>query len=275
MADSEGTQNSGTAASGESSSNSSSAQQGTQQSQLANTGSQVDGNGAEGNRNSDRSDDGNGGDGDAGGRGRASRADRRFSDLTSKIKDLERESQGKDQLINSLQSAKIDPSKLNMPDLAPGTELTNEQWKNDVAKAAEALVDLKVGALAETLNRRMTQKDGAGNALREIEAAKSKWKVLDHADDEHYNPDLDQAIGDSFYRIFKVDPSYSFSDHLRSFEPALKAAENASDGSTTDSRDSQGRFAHRPSSSSRRSAFDPRKSSMEELENYIHGQNGR
>lgn len=275
MADTnEGTQNGGAGAADESSSNSSSStNQGTQSNQPANAGTSVDGTGAEGNRNSDGSDGQNGGDGDDGGRGRASRADRRFSDLTTKIKDLERDGQGKDDMIRQLQAAKVDPSKLKMPELAPGTELTNEQWQKDVVSAAEQLVDVKVGALAEAMTNSLSRRDGAGTAVREIEAAKSKWKVLDPTNDEHYNPEMDEAIGNSYFEVFKANPSYSFAAHLKAFEPALKAAETASDGTTSDNRNSRGQFANRSNAASRRNQKAPEDMNLDELETYIHSQN--
>jgi hypothetical protein len=173
-----------------------------------------------------------------------------------------------------LQEAKVDPAKLKMPDLAPGTELSSEQWNKNVADVAAQLVDVKVGALASVLEKQLTRREGAGTALREVEAAKSKYKALDSSDDEYYDRSLNESIDNGFYEIFKNNPNYSYAEHVKLFEPVLKAAEQTAANNGTDQGVSnRGTAANRSSASSRRTQKAPGDMDLDELETHIHSMN--
>lgn len=239
-------------------------------------GSGVDAASAEGNRNSGLSDGGDGGDGDNGGRGRPGRAERRIGELTARIKELEADAAKRDDLTQKLQATRVSPSQVQLPDYSQMQEVTPQQIQTDILKAAEQLVDIKMGALASTLDEKVTRKDAAASALREIAEAKKQYRVLDETDEEHYNQELDEAIGNGYFEIFKANPKYSYSEYIKSFKPVLDAANTiASDGTARGVGTNRGTSATRPTASSRRSAKSPDDMGLDELEAYIHAQNGR
>lgn len=271
----ESTQNGGTAATdGATSAASTPDQQGLTSSQPVN-GAQVEGVSTEGvNRKSSQSDAGVGGDGDDGDRGREGRAERTIKSLKARIKELETQQGGEDNLTQKLLSTKVDPSKVQLPDYSQMDVVTPQQLQNDIIKAAEQIVDAKMGVLASSLETKITRKESAGSALQEIDAAKKKWKVLDDSDEENYNEELDKSIGNGYYEIFKQNPSYSFADYIKGFEPVLRAAEaNASNGAGNGN-GNRGTAANRPSTGSRRGQKRIEDMSLDEMENYIHSQAG-
>lgn len=148
--------------------------------------------------------------------------------------------------------------------------------QRDIVKAAEQIVDIKMGAMATNLQDQVNRREGFGNALREIREAKTRYKVLDENDEEHYNKELDESIGNGFYEILKNNPAYSFSDYLKSFKPVLEIADqSASNGASETNRNARGQFANRNGGTSRRSQKAPEDMSLDELETYIHSQNAR
>lgn len=230
---------------------------------------------AEVNRNSDRSDDGDGGDGDNGGRSRPSRSERRISELVARIKELEANNAKSDDLSQKLQATRVSPSQVQLPDYSQMSEVTPDQIRQDVVKAAEQIVDAKMSVLATTLENKVTRRDAASNALREIAEAKKRYKILDETDEENYNQELDEAIGNGYYEIFKANPSYSFTDYLKSFKPVLDAASTtANSGAAQGNGSYRGTSATRPTTSSRRTAKAPEDMSLDELEAHIHSLNG-
>ena len=236
----------------------------------------ADGSSAEDNRNPDQSDAGNGGDGDNGGRSREGRAERTIKSLKARIKELEATAAKGDDLTQKLQSTRVSPTQVQLPDYSQMTEVTPQQIQSDILKAAEQIVDIKMGALASTLDQRVSRKSAADRALQEIAEAKKQYKVLDENDEENYNQELDEAIGNGYYEIFKANPSYSFTDYLKSFKPVLDAANTAaSNGAVQGSGTNRGTSATRPTTASRRTAKAPEDMSLDELEAHIHAMNGR
>ena len=239
-------------------------------------GGGVDAASAEGKRNSDQSDAGNGGEGDNGGRSREGRAERTIKSLKARIKELEASTAQSDDLSQVLQSTRVMPNQVQLPDYSQMTEVTPAQIQADLLKTAEQIVDIKMGALASTLEKKVTRKDAAAAALREIAEAKKQYRVLDETDEDNYNPELDEAIGNGYYEIFKANPSYSFTDYLKSFKPVLEAANTtASDGTAQGVGTNRGTSATRPTAATRRSAKSLEDMPLDELEAYIHAQNGR
>lgn len=231
---------------------------------------------AEDNRNSDQSDAGYGGDGDDGGRSRPGRAERTIKSLKARIKELEASAAKGDDLTQKLQSTRVNASQVQLPDYSQMMEVTPQQIQSDILKAAEQIVDIKMGALATTLDQRVSRKSSADRALQEIAEAKKRYKVLDENDEDTYNQELDEAIGNGYYEIFKANPSYSFTDYLKSFKPVLEAANTAaSNGAAQGSGANRGTSATRPTTTSRRTAKPVEDMSLDELENHIHSINGR
>jgi hypothetical protein len=152
--------------------------------------------------------------------------------------------------------------------------VTPQQIQTDILKAAEQIVDIKMGALAKGLDSKVTRRSAAGKALQEIEKAKEKYAVLNENDEEHYNKELDEAIGNGYFEIFKANPDYSFTEYLKSFQPVLEVANTTPQGATSGV-GNRGVSANRSTASSRRSQKAPEEMSLEELETYIHSQNGR
>lgn len=267
---SETTQNGGTAATAAGTSPAASSQQDPTQTQPANAGV-VEPGSAGGNSGSS---DGSNGAGGEGGRERPGRAEREIKSLKAQIKEYEALLGKQDDLSATLQQTKVSPSQVQLPDYSQMESVTPQQVQSDVLKAAEQLVDIKMGALAKGLEQKVTRKDAAGKALQDIERAKDRYKVLNENDEEHYNKELDERIGNSFLRMFKLDPTYSFDEHLAMFKPELEANTTASQG-TTAGVGNRGTSANRSTASSRRSQKDISEMSLDELESHIHSLNGR
>jgi len=248
-------------------------QQDPNQSQPANA-SVVDGGSAEGNRNSGSSDGGNGGNGDDGGRSRPGRAEREIKDLKARIKELERSQSGDADLAKQVMDTRVSPSQVQLPDYSQMETVTPAQIQQDIVKAAEQIVDVKMGALAKSLEQGSNRNRAVDRALAEIDKAKATYKALNHNDEEHYNQELDEKIGDSYLRMFKVDPSYTFEEHLDTFKPLLEAASTTAAQGTTQG-GNRGTSANRSNASSRRSQKEVSDMTLDELEAHIHNLNGR
>jgi hypothetical protein len=238
----------------------------------------VEGSSAEGNRNSGSSDGSNGGDGGDGGRERPGRAEREIKSLKAQVKELEAQLGQGDDLSQRLMQTSVSPSSVQMPDYSQLDSVDSSRIQKDVwetaQKLVEPMVNAKVALIADSLDKKVSRKDALGKALQDIDRAKQRYAVLNESDEEHYNKDLDERIGNSFVRILKADPSYTFDEHLETFKPLLEANTTASQGTTT-SAGNRGTSANRSTASSRRSQKAPEDMSLDELEAYIHAQNGR
>lgn len=209
--------------------------------------------------------DGSDGASDDGERNRPGRAERKIKDLTTKVKELQAELAQNDSLTSRLQGTPIDTSKVNLPDYTQMTEITPDQLKKDIITAATQIVDLKMATTASALDEKITRKDSAANALREIADAKKKYKVLNESND-NYDQELDERIGNGYFAIFKNDPNYSFSEYLKSFEPILEVADKTS--SDTSNRGVRGTSANR-GQTARRGQKSFEEMSTTEMEQYF------
>lgn len=228
--------------------------------------------------NSGSSDGANGATGD-GDRGRPSRAERRIDELTAKIRELESESAKRDSLIKQLTETPLDLSKVKLPDYSQMDQVTDEQIRKDVATAADQIATMRTSQAIEAFENRLTRKESAGKALSEIDAMKAKYDVLNPAKEGAYNENLERFLGDSFYKVFQQDPSYSFREHVENYFDAVGVPETktSSDESTaaSDARSSKGSTAIRGGTGSVRATKDINDMTSDELEAYIKSKNGR
>lgn len=270
----EGTQNTATAGGDAgSSTTSTSTQQGSTSSGAAN-GTQVDGAGADGTGNSGGSDGSNGSGAGDGGRERPGRAERTITQLKRELSESSKREAEKDSLIEKLNGKPINPADVPLPDYSKMTEVTPEQIKNDVISAADKIATLRTAQAFNEFGEKLTRRDAAKQALDEIAQAKRDNKVLNEKS-EDYNEDVENELGDSYKRFYDRDPTYSFLEHTELMLPGLLAKHQASNGTTSDNRNSRGQFANRSTAASKRSQKTPEDMSMDELETYIHSQNGR
>lgn len=228
--------------------------------------------------NSGNSDGSNGSTGD-GERGRPSRAERRIDELTAKIRESEAELAKRDSLIKQLTDSPLDYSKVKLPDYSQMDQVTDEQIRKDVATAADQIATMRTSQAIEAFEDRLTRRESAGKALSEIDAMKAKYAVLNPAKEGVYNEKVERFLGDSFYKIFQKDPSYSFREHVENYFNAVGVPEtntSSEEGpASSDARSSKGTTAIRGGSGNARATKDINAMTSDELEAYIKSKNGR
>jgi hypothetical protein len=209
------------------------------------------------------SDESSGAVGD-GERARPGRAERRISELTKTIKDLE----GQLAEVN-LQSGPVDSSKIDLPDYSKMTEVTPDQLKSDIIKAAEQIVDQKMQSAGKDLTNNLTQQQAMAKSSQAIEATITKYSVL-NPDSEDYDSGLDDEITTAYADILKKDPTYSFSQFIKPFTRILESSDTTSkDTSKTESRS---RAANRASAPVKRSNEFPEGGTADEMEKWFASQ---
>jgi len=173
-------------------------------------GSQVDSGQAEGNGNSGSSDGSNGSDSGDEERRRPSRAERRISELSSEIDKL-RGVEAENQRLRELLDNPLAEGSIKLPDRSSQSEITTEQYTQDVVSVADQIVKARLTQIIGANNQALTQQQNADRAVRELKDAPKKYKVLD-SNSEQYDPVLETYLSKQFERNFKADPSSSFDD---------------------------------------------------------------
>jgi len=267
MADSEQTQNTTLAggASDSSSDVSSNASAETLQPSNANVDNGID----EGNSNSDSSDGSDGVDSSDGARQRPSRAERRISELTSKIRELEDALQHPSNLQETLSNTQVNPSSVQLPDYSMMAEVSPEQIKADIINAASQIVDLKMQTTAKVLESNLTRQQAVEKRAQEIEKAEQKYSVL-NPNNEDYDEDLVHEITESYSEIYSKDPTLSFTKFLQPLTRLLDSASNTKPkGANNQEVSSKGKSAIKPSNSPSKSQKPFEQMTASEMEQYF------
>lgn len=204
-------------------------------------------------------------DGDSGavgdGERRPGRAERRISELTKTIKELE------DKVAEvSLQGAPVDPSKVELPDYSKMAEVTPEQLKTDIIKAAEQIVDAKMAAAGKELQSNLTQQQAIAKSGEAIDAAISKYPVLNPSSEE-YDAALDNEITEAYADVLQKDPSYSFTKFIKPFVRILEPSDTTPKG--TSKTEPRGRAANRATAPVRRANEFPEGGTAEQMEEWF------
>jgi len=187
-----------------------------------------------------------------GDRQRPGRAERRISELSSKIKELESKLGEQNRIADTLNKTTVNPSDVNFPDYSGVEQITPEILKRDILNTAEQLVNLKMTAAGTELERRLTQTQAVEKSAQAIENSIKKYPKL-NPDSDEYDHSLDVEITEAYADVVARDPSYSFTKFIKPFERILETSDTTSkDASTTGS--SRGRAANRPSAPTRRTA---------------------
>lgn len=222
--------------------------------------------------NSATSDGSDGADGDDGGRQRPGRAERKISELTQALRSERESSAQKDDLIKRLTANPIKASDVDIP--VPDGEITPEQYRADVAKAADQIATVRAAQAFGDFEGRFTKRQAANSALQEIAQAEREYKKLDPNSDD-YDESTRQTLDTTFKKIWDADPSYSYREHIDTFGPGLGLTSTTAADSGTGTRGARGQSANRSDASSRRSQKRIEDMSLDELEQHIHTQNAR
>ena len=170
-------------------------------------GGQVDAGQAEDKGNSGSSDGADGSEGDDGERRRPSRAERRISELSEKLGGLEQENRKLRELLDN----PLDKEQIQLPDRSNQTEITSEQYTQDVVSVADQIVKARLGQILDENNRVLTGRQQRDRAFSELKGAPKKYKELD-PNSEQYDPMLETYLANTFEKAFKADPGYSFDE---------------------------------------------------------------
>lgn len=244
MADSEMTQNTTTAGGTSDSSSDVNSNAGAEALQRSNAN--VDSGIDQDNGNSDSSDESNGANSSDGARQRPSRAERRISELTTKIRELESALQQPSSLSDVLSNNQVSPSSVQLPDYSQMSEITPDQIKQDIINAASQIVDLKMQTTAKVLESNLTRQQASEKRAQEIEKAEAKYSVL-NPNSEDYDEDLVHEITESYGDIYTKDPTYSFTKFLQPLTRVLDSLSNTNpQGATNSASASKGKSANRP-----------------------------
>jgi len=267
MADSETTQNTTTAGGATDSSSDVSSNAGAEA--LQPTNANVDNGIVEAKGNSDSSDESNGAEGSDGVRQRPSRAERRISELTTRIKELEGALQQPSTLTQELSNNQVSPSSVQLPDYSQMSEITPDQIKQDIINAASQIVDLKMQTTAKVLESNFTRQQSADKRAVEIEKAEQKYSVL-NPNSEDYDEDLVHDITESYGDVYAKDPTYSFTKFLQPLTRVLDSMSNTT-GKPSNNQEvsSKGKAANKPTSSPAKSQKPFESMTSKEMEQYF------
>lgn len=267
MAEPEQTQKSGTSASAVSASSEDTPSKAGSESPQTAQATQVEDSTAE-----DKSTPSDGADGAASdGVRRKGRQERRISELTTKIKELENERAKQSQLSEALNKTPI--GDVNVPDFTNRENITYEDYKKDVITAASQIVDLKLQTTANVLESKLTTQNAAERAAREIETAENRYNVLNPRS-EDYDEDLVHDITEQYSKVFSQDPNFSFTEFIK---PMSRFLSNTTSQDTTESESrSRGTQANRATSGGSRKSTNafPEGGTAQEMEAWFATRRG-
>lgn len=215
--------------------------------------------------NTAASDGQDGADSDGKVRQRPPRAERRISELTSKIKDLESELATRNNMSERLQQTPV--TGVQLPDYSQMDQITPDQLRSDIINAASQIVDLKMQSASNVLEQKLNVQTAAEKAAREIERAEQKYPVLNPSS-EDYDEDLVHDITESYSEIFAKDPTYSFTKFIAPLSRMLEVESNKPGVKTAEATESssRGRQSNRPTAQTRSANDFPVNGTSAEME---------
>lgn len=241
---------------------------GSESTQPTNAGKKIEASSVEGKDNSAASDGQDGAEGADGVRQRPGRAERRISELTTKVNELTQKLEQTDQLATRLQATPVDGSQVNLPDYSQMTEITPDQIKKDIITAASQIVDLKMQTTASALEEKLSWRQATEKSAQAIEAALKKYPVL-NPDSETYDQTLDQEISNSYTEILQKDPGYSFDKFIKPMERFLDSSNTTPEGNDSGSSSNRGTSANRAGAQSRQTKRFEDLQTSDEMETWI------
>lgn len=226
----------------------------------------VDNGSVEVNGNSGSSDGSDGADSVDSGRQRSGKAERRISELTARIKELEAAKlKDTDAVAQYLTQAQSNP---NLPDYTGVEEVYPSQIAKDVFSAVSKELDAKIAGTTGILQNRIAFTNAVQRNIIEAEQARNQYPVLNEANPDAYDPDLAKEIDDGFIEIFDVNPNYSYANHVKKFRSVLGRAKTNS-GTTGETPQ-----AVRQQAQAKRSTEFSKDMSLEEMKQWFASRRG-
>ncbi len=182
-----------------------------------------------GNGNSDPSDGGDGADGGDSGRQRSGKAERRIGELTARIRELEAQKAKDSDVITQLLAS--NHAAPNLPDYSGEDEVPVAKVAKDVYEAVSKELDAKLAGSLGVIDNKNKITASARQNIVEAQQARRDYSVLDESS-ENFDPDLASEIDDGFIRMFNIDPSYSYADHLKTYKSVLGSRARSTTGTT-------------------------------------------
>ena len=142
-------------------------------------------------------------------------AKNRIQDLVGKTKDLEEDNKSLSEQIEELTSQVGSGAKAptQTPQIEPGAEITPEQYQQDVAKQANAVVDLRIQQ--ERLVTRVN---------KEADEVISKYDELNPDKKELFNRDLSDSITEASLAYVRANPTKSLTKFVDGLMKPYKTA---------------------------------------------------
>ena len=193
-------------------------------------GGAVDTTGVEDNGNSGSSDVNDGSNSGESGRQRATEAERRISELTAKIRNLEsNQLQQSNQVAQYLAQPNTTP---NLPDYSDQSEVYPAQLAKDIYAAVSRDMEAKLAGTTGLLQNQIDYRNTVQRNISEAETARTQYAALNESNPDTFDPDLAKEIDDGFIEIFEVNPKYSYASHVKKFKSVLQRVNTNTD--TTD-----------------------------------------
>ena len=131
---------------------------------------------------------------------RSPRQEKRFAQMSSKIRELSEQVQQPVNFYN--QQAPVQPTEVPYD-----TELTVEQYQQQVARQAEMIADLKL----QQFEQKQLAKERADNFERDVENIERRYPEL-NAEGENYDPTLSNKIASMYEKLSNKNPDIRLKD---------------------------------------------------------------
>ncbi len=230
----------------------------------------VDTGRVEANGNSESSDGTDGSNSESNGRQRPNRAERRISELTTQIRQLEAEKLQNSNVVSQL--LQTPPQAGNLPDYNGVDEVYPSQIAKDVYEAVSKSIDAKLTGTANVLQNQVLFSNAVQRNIVEAEKARNDFPVLNENNPDSFDPDLTKEIDNGFLEIFNKDPNYSYAKHISIYKSVLGKPNTSSKGTDTTTSTS-GQALRQGASSNRKTEFN-KNMSLTEMQDWFKGRRG-
>jgi len=148
---------------------------------------------------------------------RSPRQEKRFANMSNKIRELSEQVQQPTNFYN--QPAPAQPTNFSYD-----TEITAEQYQQQVASQAEMIADIKL----QQFEQKQAAKDRADNFERDVENIERKYPEL-NAEGNQYDPALSNKIASMYEKFSNKNPEIRLKDIVNDVMDVAKRQSNRSD----------------------------------------------
>jgi hypothetical protein len=148
---------------------------------------------------------------------RSPRQEKRFAQMSNKIRELSEQTQ---QPVNFYNQQPQVPNT----DIPYDTELTVEQYQQQVARQAEMIADLKL----QQFEQKQLAKERADNFERDVDNIERKYPEL-NADGNQYDPALSNKIASMYEKLSNKNPDIRLKDIVEDVMDVATRQSNRSD----------------------------------------------